>query len=47
MNSQLFHSLCLAVGMRIYVTLVCRESLYEDEGFDQRQLAALLVSKVI
>lgn len=24
-----------------------RESLYEDEEFDQRQLAALVVSKVV
>jgi hypothetical protein len=24
----------------------CRESLYEDEGFDQRQLAGLVASKV-
>ncbi|KAF8392031.1 hypothetical protein HHK36_022371 [Tetracentron sinense] len=26
--------------------VLCSESLYEDEEFDQRQLAALLVSKV-
>ena len=26
--------------------LLCSESLYEDEEFDQRQLAALVVSKV-
>jgi len=25
----------------------CSESLYEDEEFDQRQLAALVVSKVL
>ena len=25
---------------------MCSESLYEDEDFDQRQLAALVVSKV-
>lgn len=29
-----------------FLVSVCSESLYEDEAFDQRQLAALVVSKV-
>lgn len=30
----------------MFTLFISRESLYEDEEFDQRQLAALLVSKV-
>lgn len=38
--------MCLGISQTFLTPCSCSESLYEDEEFDQRQLAALVASKV-